>query len=59
MKSITTAYALLIVFGGLLMVLGIIVHEDLAQHSLFLAFGTICLVSAGVLSPLFPGKFGS
>lgn len=45
----TAAYALLVVFGGLLMILGIIVQGDLAQHALFLAFGTICLVAAGVL----------
>jgi len=43
------AYALLVLFGGVLMFLGIVVQGDLAQHVVFLAFGTICLVSAAVL----------
>jgi hypothetical protein len=43
------AYALLVLFGGLLMVLGIIMQGDLAGRVVFLAFGTICLVAAAVL----------
>jgi len=43
------AYALLVLFGGLLMVLGIILQGDLGSHALFLGFGTICLIGAGLL----------
>jgi len=49
MRSMNAAYALLVVFGGLLMVLGVVVVGDLATHAMFLSFGTVCLVSAGVL----------
>jgi hypothetical protein len=48
-KSMSAAYILLVIFGGLLMVLGIVIVGDVTQHALFLAFGTICLIAAGVL----------
>jgi hypothetical protein len=43
------AYALLVLFGGLMTVLGIIGQGDLTGRVVFLGFGTICLVAAGVL----------
>jgi hypothetical protein len=43
------AYALLVLFGGLLMILGIIEQGDLVGHVLFLGFGTVCLIRAGAL----------
>ena len=48
MKTMTAAYAPLVLFGGLLMSLGIIIQGDLAKHALLLGFGTMCLVAAGV-----------
>ena len=49
MKTMSAPYILLVVFGGLLMVLGIVTVGDVAQHAVFLAFGTICLIAAGVI----------
>ena len=46
------AYALLVLFGGLLMVLGVISQGDLGWHALFLGFGTACLIGAGLLRVL-------
>jgi hypothetical protein len=49
MKTHWLPYALLVLFGGLLMVLGITMQGDLAGRVVFLAFGTICLVAAAAL----------
>lgn len=43
------AYALLVLFGGVLMLLGIVMQGELAGRVVFLAFGTICLVAAAAL----------
>jgi hypothetical protein len=49
MTTLSAAYALLVVFGGLLMVLGIISQERLAAHALELGIGAVCLIAAGLL----------
>jgi hypothetical protein len=48
----TAAYALLILFGGVLMFFAIVMQGELAGRVVFLAFGTICLVAAGALRVL-------
>jgi hypothetical protein len=45
----TAAYALLVLFGAVLLVLGIIGQGDLAGRALFLVVGAACLLGAGAL----------